>query len=108
MNQNQNEEELSQFSKEKILMTFKNQKSTKKLQKSLNNFSKEVIDTIINDIDTIDKLKKINKKYKSKYKIKLSLIYSKDYLEKNYLKQIIFTTLKLCSLIIFLIINRLY
>jgi len=62
----------------------------------------------INDVDTIDKLKKINKKYKSKYKIKLSLIYSKDYLEKNYLKQIIFTTLKLCSLIIFLIIGSIF
>ena len=62
----------------------------------------------INDVDTIDKLKKINKKYKSKYKIKLSLIYSKDYLEKNYLKQIIFTTLKLCSIIIFLIIGSIF
>ena len=62
----------------------------------------------INDVDTIDKLKKINKKYKSKYKIKLSLVYSKDYLEKNYLKQIIFTTLKLCSLIIFLIIGSIF
>lgn len=62
----------------------------------------------INDIDTVDKLKKINKKYKSKYKIKLSLIYSKDYLEKNYLKQIIFTTLKLCSIIIFLIIGSIF
>lgn len=68
------------------------------------NISIEIHDDI-NDIDTIDKLKRINKKYKSKYKIKLSLIYSKDYLEKNYLKQIIFTTLKLCSLIIFLIIG---
>ena len=62
----------------------------------------------INDVDTIDKLKKINKKYKSKYKIKLSLIYSKDYLEKNYLKQIIFKTLKLCSIIIFLIIGSIF
>ncbi len=62
----------------------------------------------INDIDTVYKLKKINKKYKSKYKIKLSLIYSKDYLEKNYLKQIIFTTLKACSIIIFLIIGSIF
>ena len=62
----------------------------------------------INDVDTIDKLKKINKRYKSKYRIKLSLIYSKDYLEKNYLKQIIFTTLKLCSIIIFLIIGSIF
>ncbi len=62
----------------------------------------------INDVDTVDKLKKINKKYKSKYNIKLSLIYSKDYLEKNYLKQIIFTTLKLCSIIIFVIIGSIF
>ena len=62
----------------------------------------------INDIDVVDKLKAINKKYKSKYKVKLSLVYSKDYLEKNYLKQVIFTTLKLCSLIIFLIIGAIF
>ena len=62
----------------------------------------------INDIDVVDKLKALNKKYKSKYKVKLSLVYSKDYLEKNYLKQVIFTTLKLCSLIIFLIIGAIF
>lgn len=62
----------------------------------------------INDIDVVDKLKALNKKYKSKYKVKLSLVYSKDYLEKNYLKQVIFTTLKLCSVIIFLIIGAIF
>ena len=62
----------------------------------------------INDIDVVDKLKALNKKYKSKYKVKLSLVYSKDYLEKNYLKQVIFTTLKLCSIIIFLIIGAIF
>ena len=36
------------------------------------------------------------------------MIYSKDYLEKNYLKQIIFTTLKACSIIIFLIIGSIF
>ena len=59
----------------------------------------------INDEDTIIELRNMNKDLKKKYKIKLSLVYSKDYLEKNYLKQIIFTTLKICSLIIFAIVG---
>ena len=37
--------------------------------------------------------------------IKISLVYSKDYLEKNYLQQVIFTTLKICALIIFAIVT---
>ncbi|MGN1338197.1 MAG: class B sortase [Candidatus Coprovivens sp.] len=57
----------------------------------------------INDPDVIEELKSINKKA-SKLKIKLKLVYSKDYLEKNYIKQIIFTTLSICSIVIFLII----
>lgn len=59
----------------------------------------------INDPDIIEELKAINKEACKKNKIKLSLVYSKDYLEKNYLKQIIFNTLSICSLIIFLIIG---
>lgn len=62
----------------------------------------------INDIDIIEELRKLNKHYKQKYKIKLSLVYSKDYLEKNYLKQIIFTTLKICALIIFVIVGSIF
>lgn len=62
----------------------------------------------INDLDVIEKLRNLNKKYRKKRKIKLSLIYSKDYLEQNYLKQIIFTTLKVCSLIIFAIVGSIF
>jgi sortase B len=57
----------------------------------------------INDPDEIMNLKKI-KSSLSSYKIKLSLVYSKDYLEKNYLKQVVFTTLKTCSLIVFVLV----
>lgn len=59
----------------------------------------------IDDPDIIEELKAINKEACKKNSIKLKLVYSKDYLEKNYLKQITFTTLSICSLIIFLIIG---
>lgn len=59
----------------------------------------------INEEKEIMYLKSKNKELKVKYKLKLELAYSKDYLEKNYFKQIIFTTLKLCSVIIFVIIG---
>lgn len=62
----------------------------------------------INDLDIIEKLRNLNKKYKKKRKIKLTLVYSKEYLEQNYLKQIIFTTLKVCSLIIFAIVGSIF
>ncbi len=58
----------------------------------------------IDDENDIIRLRNINKELKRKYKIKISLIYSNDYLEKNYVQQIIFTTLKICASIIFLII----
>lgn len=58
----------------------------------------------LEDIDDVSELKTLNKELKSKYKIKISLVYSKDYLEKNYLQQVIFTTLKICALIIFAIV----
>ena len=58
----------------------------------------------IDDENSIIRLRNINKDLKRKYKIKISLIYSNDYLEKNYLQQIIFTTLKICASIIFIII----
>ena len=57
----------------------------------------------INDPDEIMNLKKI-KANLAPSKIKLSLVYSKDYLEKNYLKQVVFTTLKTCSLIVFILV----
>ncbi len=61
----------------------------------------------LNDSDDIVKLKNLNKKLK-KYKIRVVLVYSKDYLEQNYLQQIIFTTLKLCSILIFVIISSVF
>lgn len=57
----------------------------------------------IDDIDDVIALKALNKKLKKK-RIKISLVYSKDYLESNYLQQVIFTTLKICALIIFTIV----
>ena len=57
----------------------------------------------IDDIDDVVALKALNKKIK-KRRIKISLVYSNDYLEANYLQQVIFTTLKICALIIFTIV----
>ncbi len=57
----------------------------------------------IDDVDDVIALKALNKKLKKK-RIKISLVYSKDYLESNYLQQVIFTTLKICALIIFTIV----
>ena len=48
-------------------------------------------------------LRNLNKEL-SKSKVRLSLVYSKDYIEKNYFQQIIFSTLKVCSIIMFLIV----
>ncbi len=58
----------------------------------------------IDDENAIIRLRNINKDLKHRYKVKISLIYSDDYLEKNYLQQVIFTTLKICASIIFIII----
>lgn len=57
----------------------------------------------VNDPDEIEMFRDKNKKFK-KHKLKLNLVYSKDYLEKNYGKQVIYTTLKICSVIIVLLI----
>lgn len=62
----------------------------------------------LEDGEDVTELKILNKELKSKYKIKISLVYSKDYLEKNYLQQIIFTTLKICALIIFAIVASVF
>lgn len=61
---------------------------------------KIIIHENINDEKVIESLKNINKKYKKKYKIILSLEYSKEYLDKNIFKQTIVNTLKVCGLII--------
>lgn len=71
------------------------------------NISLEIHDDLEDDEDVAE-LKILNKELKSKYKIKISLVYSKDYLEKNYLQQVIFTTLKICALIIFAIVASVF
>ena len=48
--QNQKDENSSPYTKENILMTFNNQKSTKQLQKSLAEASHDTIDTIIKEL----------------------------------------------------------
>lgn len=53
----------------------------------------------IRDIKTIEYLKKLNKKIK-KNKLRIELVYSKDYLKDNLFNQIIVNTLKICGLIV--------
>lgn len=65
---------------------------------------KNILIQIHDDLDEkqdVSELKRINKELKKKYKTSITLVYSKDYLERNYLQQVIFTTLKLCAIIIF-------
>lgn len=57
----------------------------------------------IKDYKTIDYLKKINKLNK-KNKIKIELVYSKDYLKENIFTQIIMNTLKICGIILILLV----
>ena len=61
---------------------------------------KIVIHENITDEKTADYLRNKNKTYKKKYKIYLSLEYSKEYLGKNIFKQAITNTLKVCGLIV--------
>lgn len=61
---------------------------------------KIIIHENINDEKTINALKEINKTYKKKHKIYLTLEYSEEYLHKNLLSQTIANMLKVCSLII--------
>ena len=58
----------------------------------------------VKNIDDIEYLREYNKELKKKYRIDLSLVYSKNYLAENYVKQLTFTTLKICSIIVFFII----
>lgn len=55
------------------------------------------------ELEAVESLRAFNKDL-AKNKIKIELVYSKDYLEKNYLQQVVFTTLKICALIIFAIV----
>lgn len=61
---------------------------------------KIVIHENITDEKTADYLRNKNKTYKKKYKIYLSLEYSKEYLDKNIFKQAITNMLKVCGLIV--------
>lgn len=61
---------------------------------------KIVIHENINDEKIINILKEINKNYKRKYNIFLTLEYSEEYLNQNLFKQTIINTLKVCGLII--------
>lgn len=53
----------------------------------------------ITDKDIIERLKVIKKENK-KYKINIALFYSNEYIESNYIKQLIATTIKSCAVII--------
>lgn len=53
----------------------------------------------ITDKDIIERLKVIKKENK-KYKINITLFYSNEYIESNYIKQLIATTIKSCAVII--------
>ncbi len=57
----------------------------------------------IKDYKTIDYLKKLNKKIK-KYKLKIVLVYSKEYLKNNIFKQIMVNTLKICGSILIVLV----
>ena len=82
--------------------------NVKKITDILKKFKKKNISIQIHDDldnpDEITNLKKLNKELRSK-KIKMSLVYSKDYLEKNYLHQVIFATLRICAFVIVCIIS---
>ena len=71
-----------------------------KLLIKYNRHLKIVIHDNINEEKIIEYLKDINKKYKHKYHIYLTLEYSKEYLDENIFKQTIINTLKVCGLII--------
>ncbi len=61
---------------------------------------KVIIHENVDNAKTAEYLKNINKKYKRKYQIMLSLEYSQDYLDDNIFKQTIINTLRACGLII--------
>ncbi len=65
---------------------------------------KIVIHDNINDSNTIEYLRKFNKKKSKKYKIIFRLAYSNEYLKDNLLKQTNINILKTCSYIILLIV----
>lgn len=66
---------------------------------------KIIIHDNIHDEKTIDVLKRLNKRYIKKYKISLKLSYDDEYIKDNFIKQVTFTTLKVCSFLMFVIIG---
>ncbi len=54
----------------------------------------------INDIKTVEYLKKINKNYSKKYHISIKLIYSDEYVSNNLFSQLIVNNIKMCCFII--------
>ncbi len=65
---------------------------------------KIVIHENINNIETIEYLRKFNKRKSKKYKISFKLAYSNEYLKDNIFKQANINILKTCSYIILLIV----
>lgn len=57
----------------------------------------------ISSLEEVEFLKNMNKKFK-KRKIQVELVYSKEYIEDNLMKQISINTLKLCGIILILMI----
>ncbi len=53
----------------------------------------------IKDIETAQNIKKLKKSLSSKYRITLKIVYSKEYIHENYLKQVTLATLKYCALL---------
>ncbi len=88
------------------LETYSKDNLEKVIQILVNNKCKNITIQVHDDlenVEAIEHLRSLNKEL-SKKKIKISLVYSKDYLERNYLQQVIFTTLKICAILIFAII----
>lgn len=65
---------------------------------------KIVIHENVNDIETIEYLRKFNKRKSKKYKISFKLAYSNDYLQENIFKQANINILKTCSYLILFIV----
>ena len=53
----------------------------------------------IKDIETAQNIKKFKKTLASNYHINLKIVYSKEYIHENYLKQVTLATLKYCALL---------
>ena len=79
-------------------------KELEEIIKILTKYSKSNLKVIIheniNDEKTINYLRDLNKIYKRKYHIYLSLEYTQEYLDNNIIRQTIVNTLRVCGLII--------